>query len=207
MSNEKHPQPPSEQEPSRPSSKRYLLIDDQGKAQPIYLDVITIGSHPLSDIRLAGEGVRRYHARLVRTPEGYAIEDYSRGTTLVDGEIISAAPLLLQEGQHLAFGRAFSATYAVGFWDEKRVQVSADPQTSAQTLSLTELFASGGSDQVGAEEVDSSAEIEPGWVVAKLARLDAVLPGGWPDRILLIFLAAMLIAVLALVVVAAILFI
>jgi phosphoserine phosphatase RsbU/P len=58
-------------------------------------DVITIGRHPDCDIPLDGNSVSRFHAHVIKSDQGYEIEDQkSRNGTLVNGKKIDGKALL-----------------------------------------------------------------------------------------------------------------
>ncbi len=64
---------------------------------------IELGRGPSSPVEILDDGVSRRHARIVRQPEGYAIEDLdSRNGTFVNGEKIDSA--MLRFGDKIAVG-------------------------------------------------------------------------------------------------------
>ena len=74
------------------------------KAYPLDRDVTTIGRDTGSDIVLPRKFVSRKHARILRGPDGYSIEDLqSNCGTIVDGlKINSVVPLV--DGQNIRIG-------------------------------------------------------------------------------------------------------
>ena len=97
-------------QPQAPSSKRTLvgsLTPDTAPDNifPLLDAEQTIGRLPSNNIAIADGSVSSTHARILRTPEGFAIEDLqSRNGTFVNGEKVDAKRLLA-DGDLIRLGK------------------------------------------------------------------------------------------------------
>src|SRR5690606_21949654 len=101
------------------SGAQYRLVMRRGP-QPnqqfeLTRDKITIGRDVTNDIIISDPEISRHHARLIRTGNGYAIEDLrSTNGTFVNRQRISA-PQQLYDGDLVGLGETVTLTYeAVG---------------------------------------------------------------------------------------------
>jgi len=71
------------------------LTADDGTMHPLLEDQASIGRLPANDIALRDNSVSAHHARVVRTPEGFRIEDVgSRNGTYINSEKLTESRLL-----------------------------------------------------------------------------------------------------------------
>jgi hypothetical protein len=81
------------------------LTSDSGTMHPLIEDASTIGRDPRNTISIPSSSISSKHARILRTPEGFLLEDLgSRNGTFVNGESVTA-PRLLADGDTVRFGR------------------------------------------------------------------------------------------------------
>jgi hypothetical protein len=97
--------PPPAPDVTSPGAPIGTLTGDDGAMHPLLDEVTTIGRVPGSDIVLSDASVSSKHARMVRTAEGFTIEDSgSRNGTFVNSEQV-AAPRLLADGDVVRMGK------------------------------------------------------------------------------------------------------
>lgn len=83
-----------------------------GQLFPLALETIMVGRDPASDIPIDDVEVSRRHARLIRTDEGYQIQDVgSTNGTFVDGKRLAGEPQLLLPGQVIILGSNVNLVY------------------------------------------------------------------------------------------------
>jgi phosphoserine phosphatase RsbU/P len=100
-------------------------------------DVTTIGRDPTCDIVLTRKFVSRRHARIVRAPEGYLLEDLqSNCGTQVEGRAVNG-PTPLQDGNYIKIGN-----YTLIF-SESSFVVKEDGDTGSTILGVLDLSGSG----------------------------------------------------------------
>ena len=99
------PQSPSEEQPSGEFSMAVLTIDNAERTSfPLYEDDYSVGREPGNQVQVPDGSVSASHARLVRRPEGYILEDLnSRNGTYVNGERIQSR--LLKDNDRIRLGK------------------------------------------------------------------------------------------------------
>ena len=98
---------------------------ESGDVHPLLDDELVIGRDPMSGIVISDGSVSSRHARIVRTPEGFVIEDLqSRNGTFVNGERI-VERRALADNDVVRFGRVI-LTFNVA--SEMRVGDTTSPQ-------------------------------------------------------------------------------
>lgn len=81
------------------------LTSDDGVMHPLIEDEITVGRDGRSSVALQGSSVSGNHAKIVRKPEGFVLEDIgSRNGTFVNGDRVTM-PRVLADGDTIRFGR------------------------------------------------------------------------------------------------------
>jgi len=101
------PEPPAPATPrsAEPPHMVATLTADDGTLHPLLEEEATIGRTPANSIALRDGSVSAHHARVVRTPEGFLIEDVgSRNGTYVNSEKI-AEQRLLADGDLVRLGK------------------------------------------------------------------------------------------------------
>ncbi len=97
--------------------KSYQLVVQKGPKSgqvfPLTAPAVTLGRDAdTADIVLDDPEVSRLHARLVKTEEGYRLEDLgSTNGTFVDGRNIGAGPILLEPDQEVQMGSGVILLY------------------------------------------------------------------------------------------------
>src|SRR5205807_8813882 len=102
------PPAPATQKMAEPPHMVATLTADDGTLHPLLEEAATIGRTPANSIALRDGSVSAHHARVVRTPEGFLIEDVgSRNGTysnsekegekrlLVDGDLVRLGRIIL----------------------------------------------------------------------------------------------------------------
>jgi hypothetical protein len=98
---------------------------DSGDVHPLLDDELVIGRDPMSGVVISDGSVSSRHARILRTPEGFVIEDLqSRNGTFVNGERI-VERRALADNDVVRFGRVI-LTFNVA--SEMRVGDTTSPQ-------------------------------------------------------------------------------
>jgi hypothetical protein len=102
------PEPPpaaATQKMVEPPHKVATLTADDGTMHPLLEDEASIGRTPANTIALRDASVSAHHARVVRTPEGFLIEDVgSRNGTYINSEKL-AEKRLLADGDLVRLGK------------------------------------------------------------------------------------------------------
>ena len=102
------PEPPSvtaAQKMAEPPHMVATLTADDGTMHPLLEDEATIGRTPANSIALRDGSVSAHHARVVRTPEGFLIEDVgSRNGTYINSEKVAEKRLLV-DGDLVRLGK------------------------------------------------------------------------------------------------------
>lgn len=102
------PEPPPEpatQKIAEPPHMVATLTTDDGTMHPLLEEEATIGRTPANSIALRDGSVSAHHARVVRTPEGFLIEDVgSRNGTYINSEKL-AEQRLLADGDLVRLGK------------------------------------------------------------------------------------------------------
>src|SRR3954463_16176727 len=89
------PPAPATQKIVEPPHMVATLTADDGTMHPLLEEEETIGRTPANSIALRDASVSAHHARVVRTPEGFLIEDVgSRNGTYINSEKVSEKRLL-----------------------------------------------------------------------------------------------------------------
>src|SRR3954449_3241455 len=97
------PPPTAAEPPPQPAAQKIVepphmvatLTADDGTMHPLLEEEETIGRTPANSIALRDASVSAHHARVVRTPEGFLIEDVgSRNGTYINSEKVSEKRLL-----------------------------------------------------------------------------------------------------------------
>jgi hypothetical protein len=83
-----------------------------GQVFPLTLDTVTIGRDPLSDIVLNDPEVSRHHAKIVRSGDGYELQDMgSTNGSFVDGKRMGGDPVYLNPGHVVMLGSNVTLIY------------------------------------------------------------------------------------------------
>ena len=99
------PAPPPSKKTTSPGAPIGTLTGDDGAMHPLLDEQATIGRVPGNDIVLGDASISSKHARIVRTADGFAIEDSgSRNGTFVNSEAVTA-PRLLADGDIVRLGK------------------------------------------------------------------------------------------------------
>jgi len=99
------PASPPPKKGTAPGAPIGTLTADDGTMHPLLEDVSTIGRVPGNDIVLGDASVSSRHARVVRTADGFAVEDSgSRNGTFVNSEQVTGTRLLL-DGDVVRLGK------------------------------------------------------------------------------------------------------
>jgi predicted component of type VI protein secretion system len=115
-----------------------------GQVFPLTLDTITIGRDPLSDIVINDPEISRHHAKILRTGDGYELQDMgSTNGSFVDGKRMGGDAVSLRPGQVVMLGSNVTLIYQA---------------TSASDPMATMIAPSG---MPGMEEPEPAAEPEP----------------------------------------------
>src|SRR5512135_2603132 len=125
--------------PRRHGTPTLLMLHGEtpGRVFELDRDVTTIGRDPTCDIVLARKFVSRRHARIVRAPEGYLLEDLqSNCGTQVEGRAVNG-PTPLQDGNYIKIGN-----YTLIF-SESSFVVKDDGDTGSTILGVLDLSGSG----------------------------------------------------------------
>ena len=117
------------------SAENYQLVvrkgPKPGQVYPLLAPTVTVGRDPMSDIVLNDPEVSRYHAQLVETADGYAINDMgSTNGTYVAGKRIDDEPVLLQAGQDVAFGSGIFLMYEMAGDETNPFDDAFEPETA-----------------------------------------------------------------------------
>jgi hypothetical protein len=99
------PPEPATQKFAEPPHMVATLTADDGTLHPLLEDEATIGRTPANSIALRDASVSAHHARVVRTPEGFLIEDVgSRNGTFINSEKLAEKRLLV-DGDLVRLGK------------------------------------------------------------------------------------------------------
>jgi pSer/pThr/pTyr-binding forkhead associated (FHA) protein len=99
------PPEPATQKFAEPPHSVATLTADDGTLHPLLEEEATIGRTPANSIALRDASVSAHHARVVRTPEGFLIEDVgSRNGTYINSEKL-AEKRLLADGDLVRLGK------------------------------------------------------------------------------------------------------
>jgi hypothetical protein len=99
------PPAPVTQKMAEPPHMVATLTADDGTMHPLLEEEATIGRTPANSIALRDGSVSAHHARVVRTPEGFLIEDVgSRNGTYINSEKVSEKRLLV-DGDLVRLGK------------------------------------------------------------------------------------------------------
>lgn len=98
------PEPPKKKA-TAPGAPIGTLTGDDGTMHPLLEEAVTIGRVRGNDLVLEDASISSKHARIVRSAEGFTIEDSgSRNGTFVNSEPVTA-PRLLADGDIVRFGK------------------------------------------------------------------------------------------------------
>jgi len=98
-------EPPATQKIVEPPHMVATLTSDDGTMHPLLEEEETIGRTPANSIALRDNSVSARHARVVRTPEGFLIEDVgSRNGTYINSEKVAEKRLLV-DGDLVRLGK------------------------------------------------------------------------------------------------------
>jgi len=98
-------EPPASQKIAEPPHMVATLTSDDGTMHPLLEEEETIGRTPANSIALRDNSVSARHARVVRTPEGFLIEDVgSRNGTYINSEKVAEKRLLV-DGDLVRLGK------------------------------------------------------------------------------------------------------
>lgn len=125
--------------PRRHGTPTLLMLHGEtpGRVFELDRDVTTIGRDPACDIVLARKFVSRRHARIVRGPGGYLLEDLeSNCGTQVEGRAVGR-PTPLQDGDYIRIGN-----YTLIF-NESSFVVMDDSGTGSTILGVLDLSGAG----------------------------------------------------------------
>jgi sigma-B regulation protein RsbU (phosphoserine phosphatase) len=125
--------------PRRRGAPTLMMLHGEtpGRVFELDRDVTTIGRDPACDIVLTRKFVSRRHARIVRAPEGYLLEDLqSNCGTQVEGRAVNG-PTPLQDGNYIKIGN-----YTLIFIESSFV-VKDDGVTGSTILGVLDLSGSG----------------------------------------------------------------
>ncbi|HWS71918.1 MAG TPA: FHA domain-containing protein, partial [Thermoanaerobaculia bacterium] len=99
------PAPAAPKKSTAPSAPIGTLTGDDGSMHPLLEEQVTIGRVRGNDIILEDASISSKHARIVRTADGFAIEDSgSRNGTFVNSDSVTA-PRLLADGDIVRLGK------------------------------------------------------------------------------------------------------
>jgi len=106
------PPPPTPEPAPAPATQKFAephmvatLTADDGTMHPLLEEEETIGRTPANSIALRDASVSAHHARVVRTPEGFLIEDVgSRNGTYINSEKVAEKRLLV-DGDLVRLGK------------------------------------------------------------------------------------------------------
>jgi pSer/pThr/pTyr-binding forkhead associated (FHA) protein len=110
---------------------KLVISDDEGKTiiVPLVRDLITVGRQEGNTIRLTERNVSRQHARLLRGPAGYTIEDLdSYNGVLINGGRIDKS-MALKDGDRVGIG-----DYVMALKVEQDVEPARSPQPARNAL-------------------------------------------------------------------------
>ncbi len=86
----------------------------QGHVYELHLPIVNVGRDPMSDINLSDPEISRQHARLIRTGDGYQLQDLnSTNGTYLNGKKIENEAVNLQPGQEVMMGSGVVLLYQV----------------------------------------------------------------------------------------------
>jgi pSer/pThr/pTyr-binding forkhead associated (FHA) protein len=100
------------------AEKTYQLLVQKGpapgKVYTLNKETMVMGRDPASDIVIEDLEVSRQHARMLRTPAGYQLQDMgSTNGSFVDGQRLGGTPVALVAGQLLLLGSNVELVYQV----------------------------------------------------------------------------------------------
>ena len=98
----------------RESFPRLIVSDSSGGVREIEIakPEFTMGRHSGNDLVLFASRISRRHARIVKTPQGYLLEDTgSRHGTFVNGTLVTSCPLKSGDQINLGVAETYSLTF------------------------------------------------------------------------------------------------
>jgi len=93
---------------------RLIVTDSSGGVREVEIakPEFTMGRHSDNDLVLLESRISRRHARIVRTPQGYLLEDTgSRHGTFVNGTLVAGCPLKSGDQINLGVAETYSLTF------------------------------------------------------------------------------------------------
>lgn len=100
------------------SGTQYQLVVRKGPTVgeiiPLDLPIMTLGRDPVADAVINDPEISRQHTRLIRTPNGFSIQDLgSTNGTFVNGERIGGEPVDLEPNQTISMGSGVTLIYEI----------------------------------------------------------------------------------------------
>jgi predicted component of type VI protein secretion system len=114
---------------------RLVRIEPPG-GSAMLRDGLVVGRSPDAALRVPLPEVSREHARIVATPEGFAIADLgSKNGVAVNGRAVSASPIPLRDGDVIALGAARLRVDGLAPTIVATLPVASAPLVAAQAAS------------------------------------------------------------------------